>query len=156
MATRPRDRRYEIVPMTEADIDDVLAIEQRASRSPWTRQVFVEELERAWARVELLRERRPGAPPLGFINYWLVRDEVHVLNLAVDPDARRQGHASRLMEHAIGYAHRQRCRYLTLEVRRSNAGAIRLYRKYGFRPVGVRPNYYLEDREDALVMLLEL
>ena len=45
---------------------------------------------------------------------------------------------------------------MTLEVRRSNAGAIRLYRKYGFRPVGVRPNYYVEDNEDAIVMLLEL
>jgi ribosomal-protein-alanine N-acetyltransferase len=60
------------------------------------------------------------------------------------------------MEHCIAFAHRQKCRYLTLEVRRSNQGAIRLYKKYGFRPVGIRPNYYVEDNEDAIVMLLDL
>ena len=93
---------------------------------------------------------------LAFVNYWLVRDEVHVLNVASHPEARRQGHASRLLEHVIAFANRNKCRYVTLEVRRSNSGAIRLYRKYGFRPVGVRPNYYVEDNEDAIVMLLEL
>ena len=93
---------------------------------------------------------------MAFVNYWLVRDEVHVLNVATHPEARRQGHAARLLEHVIAFANRNKCRYVTLEVRRSNAGAIRLYRKYGFRPVGVRPNYYVEDNEDAIVMLLEL
>ena len=87
---------------------------------------------------------------------WLVRDEVHVLNLATHPDARRQGHAARLLEHVIAFGHKHHCRYLTLEVRRSNKAAIRLYRKYGFRPVGIRPNYYSHGREDAIVMLLEL
>jgi ribosomal-protein-alanine N-acetyltransferase len=125
-------------------------------RAPWSRQVFVEELDRDWAHVDVLKERRTDAGVMAFVNYWLVRDEVHVLNVAAHPDARRQGHASRLLEHVIAFANRNKCRYVTLEVRRSNAGAIRLYRKYGFRPVGVRPNYYVEDNEDAIVMLLEL
>jgi ribosomal-protein-alanine N-acetyltransferase len=156
MATRAKERRYEIVPMRPADLDDIMEIEKLAFRAPWSRQVFVEELDRDWAHVDILRERKVATGVLAFVNYWLVRDEVHVLNVASHPEARRQGHASRLLEHVIAFAHRQKCRYVTLEVRRSNQAAIRLYKKYGFRPVGIRPNYYVEDNEDALVMLLEL
>ena len=156
MATRPQHRRFEIVPMRPADLDDIMEIERLSFRAPWSRQVCVEELDRDWAHVDVLKERRPDARVIAFVNYWLVRDEVHVLNVATHTDARRQGHGSRLLEHVIAFATRHKCRYVTLEVRRSNAGAIRLYRKYGFRPVGIRPNYYVEDNEDAIVMLLEL
>ena len=93
---------------------------------------------------------------VAFCNYWLVRDEVHLLNIATHPDRRRRGYARFLMEHLLGFARRHKCRYITLEVRRSNEAALGLYRAYGFEPVGVRPNYYIEDREDAIVMLLEL
>jgi ribosomal-protein-alanine N-acetyltransferase len=156
MATRAQHRRFEIVPMKPHDLDDIMEIEKLAFRAPWSRQVFVEELERDWAHVDVLRERVAHAKVAAFVNYWLVRDEVHVLNVATHPDARRNGHAARLLEHVIAFAHREKCRYVTLEVRRSNQPAIRLYRKYGFRPVGIRPNYYVEDNEDAIVMLLEL
>jgi [ribosomal protein S18]-alanine N-acetyltransferase len=156
MATRMQQRRYEIAPMTPGDLDDIMEIERTSFRAPWSRQVFVEELDRDWAHVDVLRLREPRGPVLAFVNYWLVRDEVHVLNVATRSSVRRQGHAARLLEHVIGFAHREHCRYLTLEVRRSNQPAIRLYRKYGFRPVGIRPNYYVEDNEDAIVMLLEL
>ncbi|HZS42326.1 MAG TPA: ribosomal protein S18-alanine N-acetyltransferase [Polyangia bacterium] len=156
MATRLQQRRFEIAPMTADDLDDIMDIERTSFRAPWSRQVFVEELDRDWAHVDVLRSREPRSPVQAFVNYWLVRDEVHVLNVATHPTARRQGHAARLIEHVIAFAHRERCRYVTLEVRRSNQPAIRLYRKYGFRPVGIRPNYYVEDNEDAIVMLLEL
>ena len=156
MATRERQRRFEIVPMKAGDLDEIMDIERVSFRAPWSRQVFVEEFDRDWAYVDVLKERKVDALVLAFVNYWLVRDEVHVLNVATRPEARKQGHGSRLLEHVIAFANRHKCRYVTLEVRRSNAGAIRLYRKYGFRPVGVRPNYYVEDNEDAIVMLLEL
>ena len=138
------------------DLDDVMEIEKLSFRAPWSRQVFVEELERDWAHVDVLKAREPDAPVIAFINYWLVRDEVHVLNVASHPEHRRRGHGSRLIEHVITFARREACRYITLEVRRSNHGAIRLYRKFGFRPVAIRPSYYVEDNEDALVMLLDL
>ncbi len=155
MSTRIQQRRFEIVPMRPNDLDGIMEIERLSFRAPWSRQVFVEELEREWAHVDVLKRREP-AELVAFVNYWLVRDEVHVLNLATHPQARRQGHAARLLEHVIGFANRHKCRYVTLEVRRSNQAALRLYRKYGFRPVGIRPNYYVEDNEDAIVMLLEL
>jgi ribosomal-protein-alanine N-acetyltransferase len=156
MATRIAPRRFEIVALRREDLDDIMDIERLSFRAPWSRQVFVEELERDWAFVDVVKPTSGDPHALAFINYWLVRDEVHVLNLATHPDQRRQGHAARLLEHVVQFANRHKCRYVTLEVRRSNHGAIRLYRAYGFRPVGIRPNYYVEDNEDAIVMLLEL
>jgi ribosomal-protein-alanine N-acetyltransferase len=153
-----RQRRLEIAPMREEDLDQVLAIENRAFRSPWTKQIFREELSRDWAYLEVVRERVPsgGSEVVAFCNYWLVRDEVHLLNIATHPDRRRRGYARFLMEHLLDFARRHKCRYITLEVRRSNEAALALYGRYGFEAVGVRPNYYVEDREDAIVMLLEL
>jgi ribosomal-protein-alanine N-acetyltransferase len=157
MALHPRNRRVEIVPMRVGDLDEVMEIERLAHRSPWPRQVFIEELERDWAYLVLVKERRStGSRTVAFCNYWLVRDEVHLLNVATHPDERKQGHGSRLLAHIVEFAGRHRCRYVTLEVRRQNHGAIKLYRSFGFRPVGIRPHYYVEDNEDAIVMLLEL
>ena len=157
MASNPRTRATEIVPMRLADLDQVMEIERLSFPNPWSRQIFIEELEREWAHLEVVRERTGrGQRVVAFCNYWLVRDEVHILNIASHPQERRKGHAARLLAHVIEFARRHGCRYITLEVRRSNHGAIKLYRSYGFRPVGIRPNYYVEDREDAIVMLLDL
>jgi ribosomal-protein-alanine N-acetyltransferase len=157
MAVSSKHRRVEIVPMRVGDLDEVLEIERQSHRSPWPRQVFIEELERDWAYLTLVKERRPaGARTVAFCNFWLVRDEVHLLNVATHPDERRRGHAARLLAHVVEFAQRHGCRYVTLEVRRSNHGAIKLYRRFQFRPVGIRPRYYVEDNEDAIVMLLEL
>lgn len=153
MGTPSRARRFEILPARLQDLDAIMEIERRSFKAPWTRQVFQEELQRDWAHLEVVRER--GGEVLAFVNYWLVRDEVHVLNIASHPEARRQGHGDRLIRRVVDFARAHRARVVTLEVRRSNHAAIRLYRKYHFRPVGVRPNYYVEDGEDAIVMLLD-
>ena len=153
-----RQRTAEIAPMRREDLDEVLAIEAQAFRSSWPRQIFLEELEREWAYLDVVRERQEGGGVriAAYCNYWLVRDEVHLLNVATHPDHRRRGHARRLMRHMVEFARRHQCRFITLEVRRSNAAAIHLYQSFGFQSVGVRPRYYVEDQEDALVMLLEL
>jgi ribosomal-protein-alanine N-acetyltransferase len=153
-----RERRVEVTPMVEADLEAVLEIEQHSYPAPWPRQIFVEELGREWAHLRVLRERQPDGSErvVGFCNYWLVRDEVHLLNLAVHPAARRKGHGRLLLRELLAFAAHHQCRYVTLEVRRSNLGAIHLYRAHGFEPVGVRQNYYVENREDAIVMLLTL
>jgi ribosomal-protein-alanine N-acetyltransferase len=153
--TKKAEPLPDIGPITVDEIDPVMEIERHSFRSPWSREVFVEELDRPWAHVDVLR--LPGDRPVAaFINYWLVKDEVHVLNVATHPDHRRRGHASRLLTHALAVGKKHQCRYVTLEVRRSNLGAIKLYRRFGFRAVGIRPNYYAEDQEDAILMILEL
>lgn len=153
-----RARHLEIVPMRVEDIDEVLEIERHGHPSPWSRQVFAEELEREWARIDVLRERDAAGTSrvVAFCNFWIVRDEIHILNVATHPDWRRRGHAARLLEHLLTFARSTGCRYLTLEVRKSNVGASALYQRFGFLPVGVRPQYYVENREDAIVMALEL
>ena len=156
MAVHPRHRQHEVCPMRLGDLDDVMEIERVCFRAPWSRQVFIEELDRDWAYLSVVKERRRSKScAVAFCNYWLVRDEVHILNVATHSSHRRKGHASRLLAHMVEFARHHRCRYITLEVRRSNEGALDLYKQYGFRAVGVRPNYYAEDREDAIVMLLE-
>ena len=141
--------------MTEDDLDEVTALAASALAQPWGREVFVEELARSWSRLRTLRAA-PGSPICAFANFWLVRDEVHLLNLAAAPEVRRRGYARLLLEDLLGFARAHRARYVTLEVRRGNAAAQRLYKTSGFAAIGVRPRYYAEDEEDAVVMLLTL
>ena len=155
MALSKAPQPFLIEPMKLSDLDAVMEIERLSFKSPWSRQVFLEEMARDFAHVDVVRDAATRAV-VGFGNYWLVADEVHVLNLASLPQARRAGHASRMLAHMIDFARRELCRYVTLEVRRSNAAALRLYRRFAFRAVGVRPNYYAEDQEDAIVMVLDL
>jgi len=93
---------------------------------------------------------------LGFLVFWLVHDEVHVLNVAVGAEHRRRGVARALMDQAALRGRARGARLCTLEVRRSNLAAIALYRGLGYREVAIRPRYYAEEGEDALVMELDL
>jgi [ribosomal protein S18]-alanine N-acetyltransferase len=81
---------------------------------------------------------------------------VHVLNVAVEPAHRRRGIASVLLNECERRAHQNSAALITLEVRRSNTAALELYRQFGFRAVGIRPNYYVDEGEDAIVMVKDL
>ena len=143
----------EIGPMQPADLDAVDEIERHSFKSPWPAQVFAEELAREWARVDVARER---GRVIGFVDYWLVHDEIHLLAIATHPDARRRGVGRCLLDHLLALGKSRGAALVTLEVRKSNRPAIALYEHAGFAVVGVRPRYYAEDNEDALVMTLEL
>jgi [ribosomal protein S18]-alanine N-acetyltransferase len=136
------------------DLDVIMEIERLCFRSPWSRQVFVEELVRDFARIKVVR-CEPRGEAVAFINYWIVHDEIHVLNVATHPEWRRRGLARRMMNHVLHSAQQRHVRLLTLEVRRSNASAIALYEGLGYKTVGVRARYY-ENNEDAIVMVLRL
>jgi ribosomal-protein-alanine N-acetyltransferase len=86
---------------------------------------------------------------------WLMVDEAHITTFAVHPAWRRQRIGERLLLAFLDLAADRRAREATLEVRLSNLAARRLYEKYGFRPVGLRPRYYSDDGEDALIMTTE-
>lgn len=146
-----------VEPVTHADIADVLAIEaasfEGGPRSGRLDEAKLgEELARPWARLWLVRRDKRAA---SFVLAWHVADELHILDIATAPHARRSGLARRLLEHAVDYARRGGVRHLVLEVRRSNAPAIRLYRACGFFAMGLRPRYYPDD-EDAVEMALVL
>jgi ribosomal-protein-alanine N-acetyltransferase len=148
-------QHFVLESMRESDLDEVMAIELASFRSPWSRPVFIEELARPWAFLDVVRAPNQGNV-LAFCNYWRVADEVHLLKVATHPEARGLGLGARLLGHTIDFAQQHGCRLVTLEVRRSNDTAQRLYRRFGFKSVGVRPNYYADDNEDAVVMIREL
>jgi ribosomal-protein-alanine N-acetyltransferase len=114
-----------------------------------------EELGRAWAKIWVVRHA-PNAEPVGFALAWHAADEVHLLDLAVDPGARRRGVGRELVRAVLGYAREARARLVLLEVRRSNDAAIALYRSAGFSENGVRRGYYSDNGEDAVEMCVEL
>ncbi len=147
-----------VAPMSEEDLAAVLEIEGQSHPRPWTELMFREELGREWARLDVARETDDSGSEqvLAFCNYWLVHDEVHLLNIATRSDARRRGLGRCLLLHIIEFAKANQCRYVTLEVRKSNEAAQGLYQAEGFLPVGLRPRYYADNKEDAVIMLLDL
>ena len=142
-----------IEAMAPGDLDEVDAIERQSFKAPWPRQVFADELERTWARIEVARLRDRV---VGFVDYWLVADEVHLLAIATHPDWRRRGIGARLLDRVLAVAREHAASIVTLEVRRNNVPALAMYERRGFRRVGTRPRYYQEDGEDAVVMTLDL
>ncbi|MCX5730504.1 MAG: ribosomal protein S18-alanine N-acetyltransferase [Deltaproteobacteria bacterium] len=137
--------------MLETDVQRVMEVERAAFAHPWSEEMIRRELEHEFSTVLLAIRGREG-PIAGFAVVWLVHDELHVLNVAVAPEARRSGVARRILDRVESRAREQGARVSMLEVRRSNQPAIALYRSLGYREVGVRPGYYAEDGEDALVM----
>jgi ribosomal-protein-alanine N-acetyltransferase len=139
--------------MREADLPRVMEIERAAFSHPWSEDLVRRELSHEFSTVLLATEPpASGEGVLGFAIVWLVHDELHVLNVAVAPEARRRGVARALLAELEGRAVDDGAAKATLEVRRSNAPAIALYRSLGYVEVGVRPRYYAEDGEDAILM----
>jgi [ribosomal protein S18]-alanine N-acetyltransferase len=148
--------------MTLDDLARVMEIERDGFTHPWSADLLRREMVHDWSTILLATEPRLGPAGvareaiLGFIVFWLVHDELHVLNIATALEERRRGVGCALMDEAAARTHRAGAVLATLEVRRSNAAAIALYRALGYRQVGIRPNYYADEGEDAIVMLLDL
>jgi [ribosomal protein S18]-alanine N-acetyltransferase len=144
-------------PVGEADLPRLMEIERAGFRHPWSEQLLRNELANAWSvLLAAVEDDGTAERMLGYIIFWVVHDEIHVLNVATAPEARRRGVGRALMAKATEHGRGRACRLVTLEVRRSNAPALGLYRSLGFRQVGVRPRYYAEEDEDAIVMTLDL
>ncbi|MEF9895336.1 MAG: ribosomal protein S18-alanine N-acetyltransferase [Clostridia bacterium] len=138
--------------MTMEDLDGIERIERSAFAIPWSRAAFVEELGNACARYLVLRE---DGVPVAYAGAWLVIDEGHITNIAVRADRRARGYGERVTRALMQLAADTGIRYLTLEVRVSNAAARGLYAKMGFVEVGVRKRYYADTGENALIMVCE-
>lgn len=139
---------------SDADLDAVLDIETASFTSPWTRDMYVTELQNvgvSFFYVARTADRRVVA----YCSCWRVVDELHINNLAVSPPCRRQGIATALLNHVLEEGVRLGARRATLEVRRSNDAARQLYAQLGFSPAGVRRAYYTNPVEDALVLWKE-
>ena len=142
-----------IIAMNVGHVPQIAALEKRCFTDPWSEASVASELENPlglW-----LVEEREGVVA-GYIGSQSVPPEADVMNVAVAPEFRRQGIASALLSALAARLAVQGIRSLTLEVRVSNAAARALYAAFGFVEIGRRKNYYLEPKEDALILGKEL
>jgi ribosomal-protein-alanine N-acetyltransferase len=134
-----------------ADLDAVLEIERVTFNNPTTREWYERELTRPEVCFIYVL-RLPDHPVAGFCAFWRAGDQIHVNNFAVHPDLRHRGLGRQLLERVLREADRMGAVRVTLEVRRSNLAAQRLYERAGFCVAAVRPAYYTQPVEDALVL----
>jgi ribosomal-protein-alanine N-acetyltransferase len=140
--------------MEEEDLASVIDIERDSFASPWSREHFLFELhDNRWA---INRVARTQAQIVGYACVWHCFQELRINNIAVRADSRARGVGRWMLAQVLREGTEADCRTAVLEVRPSNAAAIRLYAGFGFRPIGRRKNYYAREGEDALVMELTL
>jgi [ribosomal protein S18]-alanine N-acetyltransferase len=142
--------RVVIEPMGLDDLPAIHAIELASFSAPWPPHAYRSELESN--RLAHYLVARVGDVVAAYGGMWLMVDEAHITTFAVHPSWRRQRIGERLLLAFLDLAIDQRAHEATLEVRLSNLPARKLYEKYGFRPVGLRPRYYSDNQEDALIM----
>jgi len=149
---RPLPPGWIVEPLDYArDLDGVLAVDAASFANHWTREMFEWEARHSdVARLSVLRA--PDGHVAGYCAAWVIFDEVHINNMAVLPAHRRQGLGAALLARVLDAAAHEGADRATLEVRASNEAARRLYEGFGFQPAGVRPRYYTNPIEDAIVM----
>ncbi|HEU5218168.1 MAG TPA: ribosomal protein S18-alanine N-acetyltransferase [Gemmatimonadales bacterium] len=138
-----------IRPASPADVPGLVAIERACFSDPWTASGIRETIQYETTRAFVAES---GGRTVGYVMARISGEEGEILNLAVLPGSRRKGIARCLLSEALGSIAAAGVTEAYLEVRQSNGDAIKLYQAHGFRPVGVRPDYYRDPREDALVL----
>ncbi len=141
--------RYVAQSMTEADLDQVAALEKRLFHPPWSRNAFTAELtDRPYSLAMVIKD---DEIVIAYMVVYLLFNEAHLANIAVAPEYQRHGLGEWMIRYLEQAAEQSGQQIIFLEVRKSNEKAIRLYQKMGFSKAGVRKRYY-EDQEDALLM----
>jgi ribosomal-protein-alanine N-acetyltransferase len=143
---------YEIVPMDRGHIPQIAALENQCFSTPWSANMLSDALFDPQASFIVAEDEEGNI--LGYAGLHVVLDEGYIDNIAVEPDARRHGVASALLDVYCRFG-AANLAFLTLEVRASNAPAIALYEKFGFEKKGLRPGYYQHPKEDAVIMTRE-
>jgi [ribosomal protein S18]-alanine N-acetyltransferase len=152
---RPRlPAGWAVDTLAEEDLADVLAVEEASFTNPWTRQMFESELQNVGTSFGYVL-RTPEWGVAAFCTIWVVVDEIHINNLAVRPECRGRGMGRLLLEVVLGLGAGLGAQKATLEVRRSNVTALKLYERLGFSVAGVRKGYYDQPVEDALILWRE-
>ena len=136
--------------MQESDIDRIVEIEQESFSPPWSREAFLLELTKNILAKYIVVEVEDRV--VGYGGIWLIIDEGHITNIAIDKEYRGLGLGNKLLEGLIQLCIDRDIKAITLEVRKSNEIAKGLYKKDGFKECGIRPGYYTNNNEDAIIM----
>ncbi|WP_196593764.1 ribosomal protein S18-alanine N-acetyltransferase [Pectinatus sottacetonis] len=141
--------------MQPSDAGAVELVEKACFAMPWSRKAFWEEAAKKDAYYLLAVDKSMDREKVvGYVGVWLIFNEGHITNVALIPEYRGKGIASLMIKNIISVVKKRAIDSMTLEVRPSNEKAISLYKKFGFKSVGRRPHYYLNNNEDAEIMWL--
>jgi len=143
-------------PMSEADLDEVLAIEAASFKNPWVRKAFLAEIKGPNAYAWVVRDEAGPEKVAGYVCFWEMAEKVHLLNLCVAPDYRRRTLGRLLVDFVVSWARMRAKNKVVLEVRQGNEAALILYQGHGFRRAGLCRGYYSDTGEDAILMDMEL
>lgn len=135
--------------LAEEDLDEIMEIEQLSFTTPWSKYAFIHEIEFPNSVFDVIKM---DGKVVGYGGFWHIVDEAHISNIAVHPRYRRRGLGRKMLTHLLEQAVERGANKATLEVRRSNIAAQRLYDSFGFELIAVRKNYYVDEGEDALIM----
>jgi len=149
-ASKSKRLQVTIRPMVKADLKAVLPMEKELFSDPWPRSIFLDCFAQPdWHMIVA----EADSAIVGYACFVVIADEGHLTNIAVARDMQRKSVANQLLDHILGQMIRRQCRYIVLEVRPSNNGAIAFYERHGFVSLYRRPNYYHSPIEDALVLI---
>jgi len=135
--------------MRKEDIPEVSRIERLSFPNPWSSNIFSAELEKEDFAFYYIMEYRSRL--VAYAGYWKIKNEAHLVTFAVNPPFRRKGLGGQLLKYLLEEAKNQNLDKITLEVRRSNLTAQKFYQKFGFKKIAIRPHYYIDTNEDAIV-----
>ncbi|MDX9916492.1 MAG: ribosomal protein S18-alanine N-acetyltransferase [Gudongella sp.] len=139
--------------METKDIKRVLEIEKESFSTPWSEEAFRTEIEDNILAVYVVAEVDDEV--VGYGGFWRILDEAHITNIAVGTSMRGKGIGEAILMGMIDYCTKNEIPHMTLEVRKSNQTALGLYKKHGFSEAGIRPGYYTDNHEDAVIMWKE-
>ena len=149
------DLQVSIRPATDDDLSQLLDIENRVHVAPWGKDGLAAELHKPQSQVFVLTDDETDEKIMAYIVFWIMGDEGHILNVAVDLPYRGLGYAKKLVQQAVKEAIKSQVKKLTLEVRKSNQSALELYQGARFSITHVRKSFY-SNGEDAYFMELPL
>ncbi|MFQ6108140.1 MAG: ribosomal protein S18-alanine N-acetyltransferase [Candidatus Aminicenantales bacterium] len=138
--------------MREEDVPEVWAIERASFSNPWHKTAFFGEIHNQPISHPFVIVHSIEKKIIGYVIYWELEKEVQISNIAIHPDYRRMGIGEVVLRQIVSQLKEEKTRFVFLEVRPSNTAALNLYRKLEFRIVGIRPNYYSNPKEHAIIM----
>ncbi|AEH45273.1 ribosomal-protein-alanine acetyltransferase [Thermodesulfatator indicus DSM 15286] len=141
--------KIKIRPARTKDLPAITEIERLSFPTPWPPSLLLAELNKDYAYfwIALADEK-----VIGYICFWIIKDEAHLVNIAVHPHSRRKGIGSKLLEDFLFFARRRGVKKVYLEVRARNKRAQKFYEKFGFKKDGLRKAYYQDTKDDAILM----
>ncbi len=147
------EKNYRFTGMTLTDLPRIYEIECACFPTPWNIESYIGELNNPASFYVVARD---GDNPVAFGGIWIIEGHAHIVTMATDENHRRQGLARMIINKFVHECKNRNVEEITLEVRVNNEAAKNLYKSFGFVTVGIRPKYYTDTNEDALVMLMPL